>query len=222
MKLEIACFDLESALITADSPADRIEFCLGLNEGGTTPSLSDFLTLKEKCDIPVYIMIRPRGGNFIYTQEELETMQKSISLFKENGADGFVFGVLTKNREIDNKACEYLVKACGNKPISFHRAIDHTNDIFDSVQKVIDLGFSTILTSGDTNSAMEGLDTLAKLQNTFGNSIDIMPGGGVRSSNIKEIVQRVKAPFYHSSAIKKGKNIASLDEIKALKSALNN
>ncbi|MRJ08287.1 copper homeostasis protein CutC [Ornithobacterium rhinotracheale] len=220
MKLEIACFDLESALIAALSPADRIEFCAGLNEGGTTPSAEDYLTLKKESKIPVYIMIRPRGGNFVYTADEIKQMIESIKAFNELGADGFVFGVLKEDGNIDVENCQKLVDACNGKPCSFHRAIDHTPNIIESVQKVIKLGFSTILTSGNCNSAPEGIEVLKQLQEQFGDQIDIMPGGGVRSSNIGEIAKIVKAPYYHSSAIKKGEKIANLEEIKALKDAL--
>ncbi|MRI62869.1 copper homeostasis protein CutC [Ornithobacterium rhinotracheale] len=220
MKLEIACFDLDSALITALSPADRIEFCAGLNEGGTTPSAEDYLTLKKESKIPVYIMIRPRGGDFIYTKEEIKQMIESIKVFNELGADGFVFGALKEVGNIDVANCQKLVDACNGKPCSFHRAIDHTPNIIESVQKVIKLGFSTILTSGDCNSAPEGVEVLKKLQEQFGKQIDIMPGGGVRSSNIGKIASIVNAPFYHSSAIKKGEKIANLEEIQALKDAL--
>ncbi|AFL97824.1 copper homeostasis protein CutC [Ornithobacterium rhinotracheale] len=220
MKLEIACFNLESALIAALSPADRIEFCAGFSEGGTTPSVEDYLTVKKESKKPVYIMIRPRGGDFVYTPNEIKQMIESIRTFGELGADGFVFGALDEEGNIDVENCQKLVAACEGKPCSFHRAIDHTPNIIESVEKVIKLGFSTILTSGDCNAAPEGIAVLKQLQERFGNQIDIMPGGGVRSSNIGEIAKIVKAPFYHSSAIRKGEDLANSDEIKALKLAI--
>lgn len=220
MNLEIACFDLKSALIAAQSPANRIEFCAELNEGGTTPNTEEYLVLKKVCKIPIYIMIRPRGGNFVYSNQEINQMIESIKKFNALGADGFVFGVLKDDGHIDIDNCQKLVATCEGKPCSFHRAIDHTPDIEESVEKVIKLGFSTILTSGNSNAALEGLMVLKNLQKQFGHQIDIMPGGGIRSSNIGEIAKTVQAPYYHSSAIKQGETIASLDEIKALKEAL--
>ncbi|QAR31423.1 copper homeostasis protein CutC [Ornithobacterium rhinotracheale] len=220
MKLEIACFNLESALTAALSPADRIELCAGFQHGGTTPSVQDYLTVKKKTQKPIYIMIRPRGGDFVYSPEEITQMEDSIRVFAELGADGFVFGALDEEGNIDVENCQKLVAACDGKPCSFHRAIDHTPDIEEAVRKVIKLGFSTILTSGHTSAAPKGIKVLKQLQEQFGNQIDIMPGGGVRSSNIKELAEKVNAPYYHSSAIKQGSDLADDGEIKALKLAI--
>lgn len=220
MKLEIACFDLLSAKITAKSVADRIEFCAGLNQGGTTPDVLDFIELKKQCSMPVYIMIRPRGGNFVYTTEELKKMRKSIEQYNNLGADGFVFGVLSESGRIDREACSFLMQGAPESQFSFHRAIDYTKDIYQSVEEIIKLGFSTVLTSGGKQNAMEGLGTLEQLQHTFGEKIDIMPGGGVRSSNIHQIAQATGSRYYHSSAIPQGEKVSSAEEIFLLKEAL--
>lgn len=218
--LEIACFDHISAKIASKSLADRIELCNDLEAGGTTPDLDFFIELKKSTHIPLFIMIRPRGGNFIYSEEEISAMNHSILEFSKHGADGFVFGLLKENGEIDTENCKKLIDSAKGIPCSFHRAIDHTLDYFKAIEEVIDLGFTTILTSGNTNSAENGLDILKEAQDKYGDKISIMPGGGVRSSNLENIVTKSNCNWFHSSAIKNGTQI-SIEEIENLKSVLS-
>jgi len=219
-KLEIACFNMESAFIAEKGGADRIELCDDMACGGITPSFDSFLEVKKKVSIPVFVMIRPRGGNFLYNEIELETMKNSILEFKNKAADGFVFGILMDDNSIDIKRNKELVDLAYPLPCSFHRAFDDVQDWKIALQHVIDCGFKTILTSGTAANAVEGMATLKQLVNAADEKIVIMPGGGVRSANIKEIKRQTQANYFHSSAILKG-NTADLDEVIALKEKLN-
>lgn len=220
MFLEIACFELKSAEIALNSVADRVEFCADGHLGGTTPNVEELKYLKSKYQQPIFVMIRPRGGDFCYTNEEFEQMKQSLQEFYNAGADGFVFGILHDNGEIDTEKCKELVALAKGKPCTFHRAFDHTPNLEKSVEILVELGFKTILTSGGTNSAMEGKNALKLLVEKYSESIDILIGGGVRSSNIKELKEATNGQFFHSSAIISSGEFASEEEIISLKNNL--
>lgn len=215
-KLEIACFSLESALIAAKSDADRIEFCADASAGGVTPTLEDIKTLKENTTKELVIMIRPRGGDFHYSDEEFLQMKNEIIQIKKLNIDGFVFGILNNENEIDIVRNKELIELSKPYSCAFHRAFDRTSDALISLERVIDLGFKTILTSGLTNNVDLGKQTLKTLVEKANNRIDIMPGGGLRSTNIEEINQTTNAPYFHSSAMQNSE-IADLNEINLLK-----
>ncbi len=219
-QLEIACFNLQSALIAEANGADRIEFCDRMNEGGTTPDFEITKTVKEKLTIPLYVMIRPRGGDFVYSTAEFDQMKANILQFKKLKVDGFVFGVLTKDGTIDKEKNAALVALAHPTPCTFHRAFDVVSAVFQSLEEVIDCGFKTILTSGQETNVVEGIDTLAQLVEKANNRIVVMPGGGLRSSNIKSLKEITKAVFYHSSAIVDSGETANGDEVKRLKENL--
>ena len=219
MKLEIACFNLESALIAQQGGADRIELCDDLSAGGITPNYGTFETARKLISIDLFIMIRPRGGDFIYTNKELEQMKKDILYFKEMKADGFVFGILNADGSINKEQNEQLVELAKPLSCSFHRAFDVYNDQMKNLEDVINCGFKTILTSGNIKSAPEGVEQLNKLVEHAKERIMIMPGGGVRSSNIIVLKEKVKTSYYHSSAIIKN-DVADLTEVKLLKEKL--
>lgn len=216
-KLEIACFNEESALIAAKAGADRIELCDNVHEGGTTPDIEVFIRLKKIITIPIYVMIRPRGGNFLYSENEFEEMKHQITLFKTAKANGFVFGVLKNDNRIDVRLNTALVKLASPLPCSFHRAFDHTSNAAAALEEVIQCGFKTILTSGSKSNAMKGIDQLTELIKLAKNRIVIMPGGGLRSSNIAELKDKTKAIYFHSSAIVDNGMVANFDEILELK-----
>lgn len=218
--LEIACFELTSAEIALNSVADRIEFCTNGHLGGTTPDTGELAYLKSKYKQPIYVMIRPSGGDFAYSKEEFEQMKKDISAFSKAGADGFVFGILTPENKIDAEKCRTLIALAEGKPCTFHRAFDYTPDLNASMDILIDSGFQTVLTSGGQPSAMEGKETLKRLIETYAERINILIGGGVRSSNIAELKRITKGNFFHSSAILKGSDFADEEEIKQLKKHL--
>lgn len=219
-KLEIACFNAQSAVIAQQSGADRIELCDKIKEGGTTPDFEITRQTRERLTIPLYVMIRPRGGNFVYSEEEIQQMKSEIQRFKTIGVDGFVFGILNDDKTINVPQNSELVEFAKPFPCTFHRAFDEVQNVFESLEAVIQCGFSTLLTSGTMPNVIEGISVLQQLVVKAKNRITIMPGGGLRSGNIKIIQQQTNAGFYHSSAITDGSENANSDEVKALKSHL--
>lgn len=215
--LEIACFEITSAEIALHSMADRIEFCENIELGGTTPDFYEFMHLKRHYKTPVYVMIRPKGGPFFYSDAEFLEMKNSLITFKEGGADGFVFGILDADNEIDVKKNQELLELAGETPCTFHRAFDRTSDLENSIQKLIKLGFKTVLTSGGKKNALEGKEMLKTLVAKYSSQIEILIGGGVRSENIQEIKEFTSGTSFHSSAITKYDTFATENEIKMLK-----
>lgn len=183
-KLEIACSNFQSCLHAQAGGADRIELFENLSEGGCTPSFGMMKLVKEKIQVPIYAMIRPRGGDFKYSDAEFEIMVYDVILCLELGIDGIVFGILDAKNNVDIKRCELLLKFWKNKNATFHRAIDMTTDMETSTQEIIDLGFERILTSGGKPTAEIGLEKLKSLNNKIGNQISIMPGSGISHENI--------------------------------------
>lgn len=220
MKLEIACFNLDSALIAQENGADRVELCAGIDIGGVTPNFETVKQARENLSIDLYVMIRPRGGNFVYSDEEFQQMQKNILAVKELKVNGFVFGILDKNNKIDIERNSELVNLAKPLPCTFHRAFDEVENPFEALEQIIDCGFKTILTSGQAQNVTEGMDRLTELVSKANDRIAIMPGGGLRSTNIEQIQQNTKAVFYHSSAITDGSETANPNEIQALKAKL--
>ncbi|HBI01765.1 MAG TPA: copper homeostasis protein CutC [Flavobacterium sp.] len=220
-KLEIACFNAESATIAQNANADRVELCDGIEVGGTTPNLETVKEVRQKLTIDLYVMIRPRGGNFVYCEEEIGQMKSSIVEMKKLGVDGFVFGILNEDNSINKQKNIELIELTKPYPCTFHRAFDEVLDYEQALEDVIECRFSTILTSGTKPNVTEGIQLLKQLVEKASNRITIMPGGGLRSSNISELNQIVKADFYHSSAIIDGNGMADITEIQALKSKLN-
>lgn len=215
--LEIACFEITSAETALKSMADRIEFCHDFEKGGVTPDFYEFMHLKRTYKTPVYVMIRPKGGPFYYSASEFIQMKSSVITFKEGGADGFVFGILDAENEIDVDKNRELLDLAGDVPCTFHRAFDRTENLEKSIETLIKLGFKTVLTSGGKKSAMEGKDNLKNLIEKYGNQIEILIGGGVRSKNISELRKFTGGTSFHSSAIKDYDTFVTEDEIKKLK-----
>lgn len=218
--LEIACFEMTSAETALRSVADRIEFCSGQEFGGLTPNFEEFRYLNSVYRKPIYVMIRPKGGAFLYTDLEFAQMQRDITAFNNAGADGFVFGILNSGNRVDIEKNRILVQLAGDTPCTFHRAVDRTPDLDESVEQLIAIGFRNVLTSGGKSSAMEGKDNLKKMVETFSHRINIFVGGGVRSKNIQQLQQFTGGTHFHSSAIPDYEIFASDEEIKKLKKAL--
>jgi copper homeostasis protein len=219
-KLEIACFNLQSALIAQKSGADRIELCDGIAVGGITPNLEIVQQARQLISIDLNVMIRPRGGNFVYTNEEFVQMKSEILAFKKNNIDGFVFGILNEDNSINIPQNAELITLAYPIPCTFHRAFDEVSDYEQSLEDIINCGFQTILTSGQKSNVVDGMEQLSKLVSKADNRIIIMPGGGLRSTNIQIIQQKTNANFYHSSAITDGSDIANSQEIFNLKNNL--
>jgi copper homeostasis protein len=202
-KLEIAVFSVEAAVTALKAGAHRIEFCENPQEGGTTPSYGSLKTLRSFTTQPVFPIIRPRGGDFLYSRSEFEVMKSDLLIVKELGYLGAVIGLLNADGSIDTNRTKELVDIAGpSMQISFHRAFDRCKDPIKSLEDIIATGSKRILTSGQVPNAVDALPLLKKLVEQAGDRIIIMPGSGVRSNNIKEIIQATGAKEIHSSTRK--------------------
>lgn len=221
MLLEIAVFNIQSAIIAAASGANRIELCDNAADGGTTVSYGTLKTIKEKITVPVFPMIRPRGGDFLYSYEEFEVMRKDVLLCKSFGFEGVVFGLLNTDGTIDVKRTAQLVELAYPLEVTFHRAFDHAVNPLEALEKIIDCGCTRLLTSGQMPYAMEGKVLIRQLIEQADERIIIMPGSGVRSNNITELATITGATEFHSSA---RKTVASqmICENKNMHDALDN
>lgn len=219
-QLEIACFNLHSAIIAQKNGADRVELCHGFEVGGTTPSTMDVIEARKLLSVDLYVMIRPRGGNFVYSDAEFAQMKLNILQMKSLGVNGFVFGILQEDKTINVTQNKELIGLAKPFSCTFHRAFDEVNDAFQSLEDIIECGFTTVLTSGQAQNVAIGMAVLTQLVEKANNRITVMPGGGLRSSNSVVIKQNTKAIYYHSSAITDGSQTANADEIIALKTNL--
>lgn len=200
--LEIAVFNIDSAVIAAKAGADRLELCENPGEGGTTPSYGTLKIVRDKISIPVFPIIRPRGGDFLYTDEEFEVMKKDILLCKELQFEGVVIGSLHADGTIDTTQTKTWVDLAYPLEVSFHRAFDRCVDALQGMEEIIDCGCTRILTSGQVPNAFDGKELIKTLVEKAGDRIIIMPGSGVRSSNIVELAAFTGATELHSSARK--------------------
>ena len=219
-KIEIACFNLESALIAQKAGADRVELCADMSVGGITPIIEIIQQAREHLTINLYVMIRPRGGNFVYSEAEFEQMKSEIETIKKLGVNGFVFGILNEDKTINIEQNKALVEFAKPFPCTFHRAFDAVLNVEKALEDVISCGFSTVLTSGTFPNVMEAKEVLQQLVIQANNRIEIMPGGGLRSTNVSELNEMVNANWYHSSAITDGSETANQEEIIKLKKKL--
>ena len=200
MKLEIIGFNIVSCIAAQNAGANRIELCAGPGEGGTTPSYGFIKAARGKLKIDLYVMIRPRGGDFLYTNEEFETMKADVAVCKELGCDGIVFGILTKDGKVDKIRCKEIIDLAYPLEATFHRAFDRVADPFEALEDVIELGFERILTSGLKPKAEDGRQTIFELISKADDRIIIMPGSGITSENIISIAESTGAKELHSSA----------------------
>jgi copper homeostasis protein len=220
MKLEIACFNLRAAEIAVKAKADRIEYCHNYDQGGISPPVGEVVQHKKKFNTPVFVMVRPRPGNFIYSKEELREMARTIDLMKAAGADGFVFGILDQADELNAKDCEILVKSAWPLPCTLHRAFDDTPDKIKTLHKAVNCGFSRILSSGGKGNVDDNLKIIEMLILAASDQIIIMPGGGLRSHNI-DVLKAAGATEFHSSCItSRGSLLPDSEEIGRLKHRL--
>jgi copper homeostasis protein len=200
MKLEIIGFDIESCIVAQEAGANRIELCSGPGEGGTTPSWSFIKSAREKLHIDLYVMIRPRGGDFLYSDDEFEIMKNDIAICKQLGCDGAVFGLLNPDGKVDKVRCKELIDLAYPLEATFHRAFDRVDDPFEALEDIIELGFERILTSGLVPKAIDSKQTIFELILQSAGRIIIMPGSGVNSGNIISIAESTGAKELHSSA----------------------
>lgn len=199
-QLEICSFNIESALIAQDAGAHRVELCADPAGGGTTPSLGVIKTAREKLHIQLYPIIRPRDGDFLFSDDEFEIMLNDVSLCKQLGCDGVVIGMLNADGAIDKKKCSKLVELAYPLGVTFHRAFDRAVNPFEALEDIISIGCERILTSGQKPTAIEGAALLNELIKQADNRIIIMPGSGVRANNIIEVKEKTNAEEFHTSA----------------------
>lgn len=199
-RLEICAFNLPSALIAQQAGADRIEFCAGPEEGGTTPSAGAIRTAREQLRIALYPIIRPRGGDFLFSDAEFRVMMRDIEYCKQVGCNGVVIGMLLADGSVDKARCTRLVEAAYPLGVTFHRAFDWAANPFEAMEAIIGIGCERILTSGQRPTAEEGSALIDQLVREADDRIVIMPGAGVRSANIVSLAEATGASEFHSSA----------------------
>lgn len=202
MTLEVVVYNIDSAFKAQEGGADRIELCDNPAEGGTTPSYGTIETVRKNLTLDVFVMIRPRGGDFLYTNDEYYSMKRDISQCQRLSVDGVVFGMLTADGRIDKKRCKELIDRSRPLKVTCHRAFDMARDPFEALEDCIEVGFDRILTSGGYSKAIEGVDTLAKLVTAAAGRISIMAGSGVNEEVVSEIVEKAKVKEVHFSAMK--------------------
>ena len=183
MMIEVCAYSLESCLTAQRAGAGRIELCGGLAEGGTTPSAGLIQLVCQHLTIPVYIMIRPRGGDFVYSETELAVMKADILMAKSLGADGIVLGILRADGTVDEAQTRHLIDLASPLPVTFHRAFDMTRDPLEALEAVIRTGAARILTSGQHQTAEAGLSVLKQVAKAAKGRIEIMAGAGVNAQN---------------------------------------
>ncbi|XP_063977678.1 copper homeostasis protein cutC homolog [Diachasmimorpha longicaudata] len=199
--MEICIDSLQSAHNAIRGGATRLEICSSLSEGGLTPTPGLLHVIKScSSQIPLYCMIRIKPGNFVYTREEMDAMIFDLKILSEHGADGFVFGALTENYQIHKNFCREIISSAAPKRVTFHRAFDEVRDPLEALEDVISLGFERILTSGQRNTAVEGLNLIKKIVEIAGDRIVVMPGSGINPGNISEIKRISDAKEFHASA----------------------
>lgn len=197
--IEVATSDYATTAAAVDGGADRIELCGNLAEGGTTPSYGTIRQCREAFSVLLYPIIRPRGGDFLYTKEEFAIMLQDIKACKELGCDGVVIGMLNTDGTIAEKECKKLVEAAYPMGVTFHRAFDRCREPFEALEQIIAMGCERILTSGQRPAAPDGIDLITGLNKAADNRLVIMPGSGVRAENIKSIASRTGCTEFHSS-----------------------
>jgi copper homeostasis protein len=198
--LEVCAFTIQSCLIAEQAGAIRVELCDNPIEGGTTPSFGTIKTVREKLAIRLYPIIRPRSGNYFYDDDEFEIIRKDIAVCKEIGCDGISVGVGTINAEIDMERMKRIVEWAYPMGVTCNRVFDGTPDAFKALEELIDCGCERVLTSGQKTAAPDAASVLAKLVQQAGDRIIIMPGAGIKSTNIAQLKAQCGAREYHTSA----------------------
>jgi copper homeostasis protein len=198
--LEICCGSIDDAIEAERGGADRVELCSALFLGGLTPSIGTIHEAKQRLKIPVMVMVRPRGGGFCYTAAEMSTMERDTEAAVAEGADGVVFGILQADGKIDVRRCLRLRNLIGKRQAVFHRAFDVTPDAFAALEQLIDIGVTRVLISGQKDSVPEGVDLIKSLVERAAERIEILPGGGIRPYNLKQVVEQTGCGQVHLTA----------------------
>lgn len=201
MICEVVVYNIESALRAQEGGADRIELCDNPGDGGTTPSFGTIEVVRQNVSMDVYVMIRPRGGDFFYSNYEFHAMKRDISEAMRLSVDGVVLGMLTAAGRIDVARCRQLIARARPMKVTCHRAFDMARDPHEALQDCIDAGFDRILTSGGKPRAIAGIETIQSLVTAAAGKIIIMPGSGINEHNVREIVSKTAATEIHFSAV---------------------
>ena len=188
IKIEVCAFSFESCLAAEKSGANRIELCSSMYEGGTTPSAGLIQLVKQRINIEIHAMIRPRGGDFCYSKDEISVMQADILMAKKLGCEGIVLGILQPNGQVNVAETKALVDLAKPMQATFHRAIDMTSDYLKALEDIIETGCDRILTSGQKNTAIEGIKAIENLVEQASGRIQIMAGSGVNANNAQTII----------------------------------
>ena len=188
--IEVCATSLDSAIAAEQGGAKRIELCDNLIEGGTTPSAGSIITARRNLKIEIYVLIRPRGGDFLYNDIEFELMKEDVIMAKKLKADGVVIGILNKDGFVDMKRTKELIKLARPMGVTFHRAFDMCADPFKTLEQLIELNVDRILTSGQKNTAIQGTELINELIKRADGRIEIMPGSGINFDNFSEIVNK--------------------------------
>ncbi len=200
MILEVAANSVASALAAQHGGAGRVELCTALELGGLTPSHGQIAMAREKLRVPLYVLIRPRAGDFLYSELECETMLRDIEACAGLGCDGVVTGVLDASGEVDLPLCRSLVAAAGNMGVTFHRAFDLVRDPAQALEDLVDLGCERVLTSGGKAAALDGAAQIRALVTQAALRIVVMPGAGISAANIADLATLTTAQEFHASA----------------------
>lgn len=219
MEIEICCGSIQSAANAKAAGAKRIELCQNLNEGGTTPSYAAIKQCVEELHLDVFVLVRPRPGNFVYNELEIRTMEEDVRICKQLGVAGIVVGFLHEDGSIDTALTRRFTELAAPVPVTFHRAFDRCKDWKKSLEEVIACGCKRILTSGCQPTAMEGKDTLKELVRLAGDRITILAGSGVRPDNVRELVTYTGVREVHGSCkvqTKGGYDETCTEEVTAL------
>ena len=213
-KVEICCGNFQDAYHAFLGGADRVELCSSLHMGGLTPTLGALKLVKQKTNLEVVCMLRPRGAGFCYTEAEFQELLVDGELFLKQGADGIVFGFLTENFEIDITKTRLAVQLAKkyNKTAVFHRAFDCVKNPFEAIEILIELGVDRILTSGQQPTAIEGTSLIQTLQTTYGTRIEILGGSGIKATNVQDFMKRTKLTQVHSSCRTIQKDMTTVGE----------
>ena len=200
---EVCVESYQEAIAAVAAGATRIELCENLSCGGTTPSYGTIKKTMEKLQVPVMVMIRPRGGDFCYSTDEFEIMREDIRMCNLLGATGVVFGLLKRDNRIDVERTAELVELADQMPVTFHKAIDDSHDLLESVAQLKKIGISRILTSGGKPTAIEGSETLRKMIGIAGDQLKIVVAGKVTMDNFEEIKLLIPSDEYHGRRLVK-------------------
>jgi copper homeostasis protein len=211
--LEVCAFNLASCIIAEKNGAKRIELCAHQSLGGTTPSQELIQQVKANLSIPIYPIIRPRGGDFLYTSDEFDEMLKSIELCKQLHCEGIATGVHLQDGEIDMPRMKILVQAAHPMKVTCHRVFDRTPNPFKALEDIINCGCERILTSGHQDTAIAGIELITDLIEVAADKIIIMPGAGVRANNIGQLIEETGAIEYHTTSITGVDEMINEDEL---------